>query len=90
MEMVLWIAVGIAAAVLARLVIQAEKPVSLIADMVASVAGAVLGGLFYRAVGDSGVAAFDFTWGTMVAFGGSVVLLFLVRTFAPHRTSAKA
>lgn len=74
-----WIIVGIIAGFLARLVVKGEGPGGILGDLIIGIIGALAGGYvwtnFFEHTGLTGINLHSI----LIAFVGSVVLLFILR-----------
>jgi uncharacterized membrane protein YeaQ/YmgE (transglycosylase-associated protein family) len=77
MELIFWVVIGIAAGALAKTVVPFEGPDVTLGDLVGGVIGAVLGGSLFRLVWGAGYGGW--IGSAVVAFGGAVVVLWLLR-----------
>jgi uncharacterized membrane protein YeaQ/YmgE (transglycosylase-associated protein family) len=84
MSILAWIIVGIFAGWLAKMVIPGEGPAGLLGDLVIGVVGAFVGGWIFGYFGHPGVTGLNLG-SVIVAFGGAVVVLWLVRLFTRRR-----
>ena len=77
MSLLAWIVVGLIAGLLASWVVPG-KGAGLLIDTLIGMAGAVIGGWLFSALGAGGATGFN-VWSIFVAFIGAVVLLFIVK-----------
>ena len=85
MSVVSWIAFGLVAGIVAKLLLPRRDPGGCIITMLLGVAGAFLGGFLYSLLTDVPFAA-EFDLGSfVVAIIGAVVLLLLYRAIAGRR-----
>lgn len=88
MYILFWIVVGIIAGALAKVVVPGEGPGGILGDLGIGILGAMVGGFIFNLFGAAGAgAAYGWIWSTLVAFVGSVVLLFIFRAVTTRRTS---
>jgi uncharacterized membrane protein YeaQ/YmgE (transglycosylase-associated protein family) len=88
MHILFWIIVGIVAGALAKMVVPGEGPGGIIGDLIIGILGALVGGFLFNMFGSAGAGAgMGYIWSTIVAFIGSVVLLFIFRAVSTRRTS---
>lgn len=87
MNILLWIIFGGLAGWIASMIMGTNREMGLIANIIVGIIGAFLGGFIMQALtGDSAITGFNFT-SFLVAVGGAVVLLAVVRVFRrPHRS----
>ena len=78
MTYVTWVAVGLVAGVIARVVHPGKDPGGCIVTPVLGVGGALLGGFLSRQLGYEGVEGFDLR-SVGIAAGGALLLLILYR-----------
>ena len=89
MDILFWIIVGIVAGALAKMVVPGEGPGGILGDLIIGVLGAVIGGFIFRMFGAAGAGGgMGWLWSILVAFVGSVVLLFIFRAVTTRRTSS--
>lgn len=82
---VFWIIVGVAAGLLAKMVVPGEGPGGVLGDLIIGILGAFIGGwLFMTFLGHSYTG---WMGSTAVAFVGAIVLLFLLRAVSGRRYS---
>jgi uncharacterized membrane protein YeaQ/YmgE (transglycosylase-associated protein family) len=86
MSILTWIIVGIIAGALAKMVVPGEGPGGLIGDLIVGVVGAFVGGWIFNQFGHPGVSGFNLS-SIIVAFIGSVVLLFVLRLISGRRST---
>jgi uncharacterized membrane protein YeaQ/YmgE (transglycosylase-associated protein family) len=82
-----WIIVGLIAGWLAKMVIPGEGPGGWVGDLVVGVIGAVIGGWIWSFFGHVGATGINLP-SIIVAFVGSVVLLWLMRLFTRRSAAA--
>jgi uncharacterized membrane protein YeaQ/YmgE (transglycosylase-associated protein family) len=82
-----WIVVGIIAGFLAKSVVPGEGPGGVLGDLVVGIVGAIVGGWLFNTFGHIGVTGLN-VWSIVVAFIGSVVLLWIVRALTGGRVAA--
>jgi uncharacterized membrane protein YeaQ/YmgE (transglycosylase-associated protein family) len=82
-----WIVVGIIAGFLAKSVVPGEGPGGVLGDLVIGIVGAIVGGWLFNLFGHIGVTGLN-VWSIVVAFIGSVVLLWIVRALTGGRVAA--
>jgi uncharacterized membrane protein YeaQ/YmgE (transglycosylase-associated protein family) len=86
MSILTWIIVGLIAGALAKMVVPGEGPGGLIGDIIVGVVGAFVGGWIFNSFGHAGVSGFNLG-SIIVAFIGSVVLLFVLRLISGRRST---
>jgi uncharacterized membrane protein YeaQ/YmgE (transglycosylase-associated protein family) len=79
-NIVLWIVFGALAGWLASIVMKTDASMGAGANIVVGIVGALIGGFIMNALGGQGVTGFNI-YSLLVAIGGAIVLLFLVRMF---------
>ena len=79
MGIIAWIILGGIAGWLASKVMNTDKQQGIIANIFVGIVGAVIGGFVFGLVGGSSVTGFNL-YSLFVAFIGSVVLLFIVKS----------
>jgi uncharacterized membrane protein YeaQ/YmgE (transglycosylase-associated protein family) len=84
MGIISWIVVGIIAGWLAKFVIPGEGPGGVLGDLIIGVIGAVLGGWIWNYFGHVGATGINIP-SIIVAFVGSVILLFIARALTRRR-----
>jgi uncharacterized membrane protein YeaQ/YmgE (transglycosylase-associated protein family) len=85
---VFWIIVGIVAGALAKMVVPGEGPGGILGDLIIGIVGAFVGGFIFQMFGSAGAGGgTGWLWSILVAFIGSVVLLFVFRAVTTRRTS---
>jgi uncharacterized membrane protein YeaQ/YmgE (transglycosylase-associated protein family) len=77
---IFWILFGALAGWLASLVMGADARMGATENIIVGVIGAVIGGFIMSSVGGAGVSGFNL-YSILVAVGGAIVLIFLVRMF---------
>lgn len=77
MSLLAWIVVGLIAGLLASWVVPGART-NLLVDVLVGMAGAIIGGWLFAALGAGGATGFNI-WSIFVAFVGAVVLLFIVK-----------
>ena len=81
MSILAWIILGGIAGWLASKVAGTDAQQGIIMNIVVGIVGAVIGGFVFGLLGGSSVTGFNF-YSLFVAFIGSVILLFIVKSFA--------
>jgi uncharacterized membrane protein YeaQ/YmgE (transglycosylase-associated protein family) len=84
MGIISWIVVGIIAGWLAKFVVPGEGPGGVLGDLIIGVIGAVLGGWLWNYFGHVGATGINIP-SIIVAFVGSVILLFIARALTRRR-----
>ncbi len=79
-NIVLWIVFGALAGWLASLIMRTDASMGAGANIIVGILGALIGGFIMNALGGQGVTGFN-VYSLLVAIGGAVLLLFLVRIF---------
>ncbi|HSM72968.1 MAG TPA: GlsB/YeaQ/YmgE family stress response membrane protein [Anaerolineales bacterium] len=77
---IFWILFGALAGWLASLVMGADARMGATENIIVGIIGAVIGGFIMSSVGGGSVSGFNL-YSILVAVGGAVVLIFLVRMF---------
>ena len=75
---IVWILFGALAGWIASLIMRKDGSMGALANIIVGILGALIGGFIMQSVGGAGVTGFNF-YSLLVAVGGAVVLLFLVR-----------
>ena len=83
MGILLWIAMGLFAGVLAKWIMPGSDPGGIIVTMLIGIGGAIVGGMIGTALGFGSVTGFDVR-SLVIATGGAVALLYGYRVFAPR------
>ena len=83
MGILLWIAMGLFAGILAKWAMPGSDQGGIVATMLIGVGGAIVGGMIGTAVGFGSVTGFDFR-SLVIATGGAVALLYGYRVFGPR------
>jgi uncharacterized membrane protein YeaQ/YmgE (transglycosylase-associated protein family) len=86
MSILTWLIVGLIAGALAKMVVPGEGPGGLIGDIIVGVVGAFVGGWIFNYFGHPGVSGFNLG-SIIVAFIGSVILLFVLRLISGRRST---
>jgi uncharacterized membrane protein YeaQ/YmgE (transglycosylase-associated protein family) len=81
---VTWIVVGIIAGALARLIIRGEGPGGCFGDLIIGIIGALIGGWLFNFFGHKGITGIN-VYSIIVAFVGSLILLFIIRLISPKK-----
>ena len=84
MGIISWIAVGLIAGLLAKVILPGDDPGGLIITTLMGMVGAVIGGFGIGILGGVGATGFN-VWSILVATLGAVILLFIYRLFAGQR-----
>jgi uncharacterized membrane protein YeaQ/YmgE (transglycosylase-associated protein family) len=79
-NIVLWIVFGALAGWLASLIMRTDASMGAGANIIVGIIGALIGGFIMNALVGQGVTGFNI-YSLLVAIGGAVILLFLVRVF---------
>jgi uncharacterized membrane protein YeaQ/YmgE (transglycosylase-associated protein family) len=80
MNIILWIIFGALAGWLASIIMKTNAQMGALANIIVGIVGALIGGFIMNALGAQGVTGFNLP-SLLVAIGGAIVLLFLVRLF---------
>ena len=83
MGILMWIAMGLLAGVLAKWIMPGTDPGGIIVTMLIGIGGAIVGGMIGTALGFGTVTGFDVR-SLAVATGGAVVLLYGYRVLSPR------
>ena len=83
MGILLWIAMGLLAGVLAKWIMPGTDPGGIIVTTLIGIGGAIVGGMIGTALGFGSVTGFDVR-SLVIATGGAVALLYGYRVFAPR------
>src|SRR6184192_2254842 len=86
MGIIAWIALGLIAGVLAKLIMPGRDPGGIIVTILIGIAGAIVGGFLFSLFGGGGVSGLNIG-SIIVAVIGALVLLFLYRMFVGRRGS---
>ena len=86
MSIVAWLVVGLIAGLLAKSVVPGEGPGGIIGDIIIGIIGAFIGGWVFNAFGHTGATGLNL-WSIVVAFVGSVILLFILRAISGRRAT---
>ncbi len=78
--LIMWIILGALAGWIASLIMGVDDRLGGVGNIIVGIIGAVLGGWIMQALGGNGVTGFNL-YSILVAIGGAVVLLALVRLF---------
>lgn len=79
-NIVLWILFGALAGWLASIIMKTDASMGAGANIIVGIVGALIGGFIMNALGGQGVSGFNI-YSLLVAIGGAIILLFLVRAF---------
>ena len=79
-----WIAVGLIAGILGKLIMPGRDPGGLLLTIVIGMMGALVGGLLVQLLGGTGLTGFSL-WSILVATLGAIILLAIYRLFAGSR-----
>ena len=85
MGIIAWIAVGLIAGVLAKLIMPGDDPGGFIVTILLGIVGAFVGGFVVNLLGGAGVSGFNL-WSILVATLGAIILLAIYRLVAPRIT----
>jgi uncharacterized membrane protein YeaQ/YmgE (transglycosylase-associated protein family) len=80
MNIILWIIFGALAGWLASIIMKTNAQMGALANIIVGIVGALIGGFIMDALGTQGITGFNLP-SLLVAIGGAIVLLFLVRLF---------
>jgi uncharacterized membrane protein YeaQ/YmgE (transglycosylase-associated protein family) len=80
MNIIFWIVLGGLAGWIASMIMGTDARMGAGANIVVGIIGAIIGGLLMNAMGGQGVTGFNL-YSILVAIGGAVILLLLVRAF---------
>jgi uncharacterized membrane protein YeaQ/YmgE (transglycosylase-associated protein family) len=83
MGILAWLGLGLVAGFLASLFVN-KRGEGMLMDIVLGVVGAVVGGFIAQFAGFTGITGFDL-YSIFIAFGGSVVVLFLYHALRARR-----
>ncbi len=83
MGILLWIAMGLLAGILAKWIMPGADPGGLIVTTLIGIAGAIVGGMIGTAFGFGSVTGFDVR-SLVIATGGAVLLLYAYRVVSPR------
>ena len=84
MDILLWVVFGALVGWVASIIMKTDEEQGALMNIVVGIVGAFIGGLLMNTLGQSGVTGFNF-YSVFVALLGSVVLLWLYRTFTHRR-----
>lgn len=79
-NIVFWVIFGALAGWLASIIMRTDASMGAGANIVVGIIGALIGGFVMNALGGQGVTGFNI-YSLLVAIGGAVILLFIVRLF---------
>lgn len=79
-----WIAVGLIAGILGKLIMPGRDPGGFLLTIVIGMLGALVGGLVVQLLGGTGLTGFSI-WSILVATLGAFILLAIYRLFAGSR-----
>ena len=82
MGILLWIAMGLFAGVLAKWAMPGADPGGIVATILIGIGGAIVGGLIATSIGFGSITGFDVR-SLVIATGGAFALLYGYRIFAP-------
>jgi uncharacterized membrane protein YeaQ/YmgE (transglycosylase-associated protein family) len=80
LDLIFWIVLGGLAGWIASMIMGTDARMGAGANIVVGIIGAIVGGLLMNAMGGPGVTGFNL-YSILVAIGGAVILLLLVRAF---------
>ena len=80
LDLIFWIVLGGLAGWIASMIMGTDARMGAGANIVVGIIGAIIGGLLMNAMGGQGVTGFNL-YSILVAIGGAVILLLLVRAF---------
>jgi uncharacterized membrane protein YeaQ/YmgE (transglycosylase-associated protein family) len=80
LDIIFWIVLGGLAGWIASMIMGTNASMGAGANIVVGIIGAVIGGVLMNAMGGPGVTGFNL-YSILVAVGGAVILLLLVRAF---------
>ncbi len=83
MGILLWIAIGLFAGILAKWIMPGSDPGGIVVTMLIGMGGAVVGGMIGTALGFGSVTGFDVR-SLVIATGGAIALLYGYRVLAPN------
>ena len=83
MGILMWIAMGLFAGVLAKWIMPGKDPGGIVVTMLIGIGGAIVGGMIGTTLGFGSVSGFDVR-SLVIATGGAVALLYGYRVFAPR------
>jgi len=86
MSILAWLVVGLIAGFLAKYVVPGEGPGGIIGDIIIGIIGAFIGGWVFNMFGHTGTTGINL-WSIVVAFVGSVILLFILRAISGRRAT---
>ena len=78
LNILLWIVFGALAGWIASIVMKADAQMGALGNIIVGIVGAVIGGFIMNALGGTGGTGCNL-YSLLVAIGGAIVLLFLVR-----------
>ena len=85
MSIIAWIILGALAGWIASMIAGTNAEMGTVANIFVGILGAIIGGFLMSLVGGAGVTGFNI-WSLVVAVGGALLLLVLVKTFASRST----
>ena len=83
MGILLWIAIGLFAGLVAKWIMPGPDPGGIVVTMLIGIGGAIVGGMIGTALGFGTVTGFDVR-SLVIATGGAVALLYGYRVLAPR------
>ena len=83
MGILMWIAMGLFAGVLAKWIMPGTDPGGIVVTILIGIGGAIVGGMIGTTLGFGSVTGFDVR-SLAIATGGAVALLYGYRVFAPR------
>lgn len=85
LDLVLWILFGALAGWIASKIMNTDAQMGAMANIIVGIIGAFIGGFLVRTLSGAPVDSFSI-WGLIVAIGGAVVLLAIVKAFTGRNT----
>jgi uncharacterized membrane protein YeaQ/YmgE (transglycosylase-associated protein family) len=86
MGIILWIIFGALAGWIASMIMKTDAQQGAFMNIVVGVIGALIGGFIMNALGQGGVSGFNL-YSLLVAIGGSIVLIAIVKAIRGSRTA---
>lgn len=80
MSIIIWIVFGALAGWIASIIMKTDAQQGAMMNIIVGIVGALVGGFIMNSLGQSGVSGFN-VYSLLVAIGGAVVLLAIVRAF---------
>ena len=86
MGIILWVIFGAIAGWIASMIMKTDAQQGAVMNIIVGIIGALVGGFIMNALGQGGVSGFNL-YSLLVAIGGAIVLLAIVRAVRGGRTA---